>query len=514
MFDYLQQFNKLPKELKEKVSSPRAMEILASLEKKYGINLAMITMQIMVKQILFKDLPKYLSSEMGLEPLQARALTDELKEKLFFSLITYLGLRAPALMTPEEKDLEILMKENNIILASQELLTRSRNILLTYKKGVRSKIDARAALERPVDQGGIGLDQNMAERLLNLLQPKDQTAEAKEISMTQDQAKDFSNISNLVSVEAQAEIDQLINRNDAASAYNLKENLEQGNLKIPSQLVDKFKVQEKPLDPSHELEAPDKILGLKAPADKLQIEANSHTPKSDEVVSLEAVPKSVDLEPELARVSDIKTTLDPEKIEQVDKLKPEEIDDRNSFKKSSPKKEKTSNGLFSKLFKSKKSKNRVDKSPLANMKSSHLEAMVKAAALESQMKSRPAASSSSRLKMHDVKVRPKVMGPLEELRYLDLTNFRRLGDDPEQITSKIISKIKILKKDGYDKMILGVQAWRQSPVNRSYVKLLQDAVINGITVDELLELRDERKQIGLSKSEIIAIVEMNNKLLF
>ena len=166
MFDYLQQFNKLPKELREKVSSPAAMAILSSLENKYGISLAMLVIQIMIKQVLIKDLVPYLIEEMSLTPDKAQSLSQELQERLFFSVATYLGLKTPPSLNPEEKELQVLMKENGIILPSQELMNRCRQILLTYRKGIRTKIDVRAALEKSVAQGGLGLEAAVVDRLL------------------------------------------------------------------------------------------------------------------------------------------------------------------------------------------------------------------------------------------------------------------------------------------------------------------------------------------------------------
>jgi len=78
---------------------------------------------------------------------------------------------------------------------------------------------------------------------------------------------------------------------------------------------------------------------------------------------------------------------------------------------------------------------------------------VRAAAQAAPASVRPAASIETKTKMEDVRARPKVMGPLEELRYLDLVNFRRLGDSPQAITDKIVMKIKLLEKDGYDRMV-------------------------------------------------------------
>lgn len=514
MFDYLQQFNKLPKELKDKVSSPRAMEILSSLEKKYNVNLAMLVMQVMVKQLLFKDLPAHFTTEMGLDLEQGKALTKELQEKIFFSVATYLGLRPESIISPEEKELEQLMKDNNIVLPSQYLLARCRNILLTYRKGVRSKIDARAALEKSVVQGGLGLDSAVAEKLLRLLDGK---FEIGKENIKQEIATPPVKL-------AQSDIYKLINNQEAASAYNLKSTLAKGELKIPEVLADKFKVNTPKLDPSHELEAPDEILSLEAPEEKLE-------EKNEPVIKNENEPVAIVKEKFAVPADDIKkevvTTKETVKVE--NKFEPvstidsqdESLSDlapnknvNNSFKKPKSSSKDKSNSLFSKLFKSSEKKQTVHVSPLAGMKSNHLEAMVKAASLEAQMKSRPAAASESRPKIEDVKVKPKMMGPLDELRYLDLVNFRRLGNTPEEITKKIIRKIKLLEKDGYDRMIQGVQAWRQSPVNRTYIRLVQDAVNQGLSIDDVLEAKTAEQKETLTKAELIAIVSMNSELMY
>jgi hypothetical protein len=67
--------------------------------------------------------------------------------------------------------------------------------------------------------------------------------------------------------------------------------------------------------------------------------------------------------------------------------------------------------------------------------------------------------------MQDVRVVPKIMGPIEELQFLDLINFRRLGKTPEEITTKIFNKVKMLERDGYEKMITGITVWKKSPVS-------------------------------------------------
>ena len=98
MFDYLQQFNSLPKDLRDKVSSASAMEAISSLEKKYQVDLAMIVMKVMTKSLVLGDLPAYLNSEFSLAPEASLALTRELAP-VFTSIVV--SARAGAGMATE-----------------------------------------------------------------------------------------------------------------------------------------------------------------------------------------------------------------------------------------------------------------------------------------------------------------------------------------------------------------------------------------------------------------------------
>jgi hypothetical protein len=124
------------------------------------------------------------------------------------------------------------------------------------------------------------------------------------------------------------------------------------------------------------------------------------------------------------------------------------------------------------------------------------------------------APSSARPRMHDIKPVPKVMGPIEELQFLDPVNFRRLGKTPAETTAKIFAKIKLLEKDGYDKMVAGVRAWRQSPVNRLYLRLGQEAIKSGVFLKDAVAARQKAGQEYLSMEEIEAVVNLNSKLVF
>ena len=88
MLGYLQKFNNLPADLRQKVSNGEAMQKIEALEKRYNIPLAALIMKIMVKEIMFNDLSGYLLKE-NLSREQAVELARELKQKIFSSLGNY-----------------------------------------------------------------------------------------------------------------------------------------------------------------------------------------------------------------------------------------------------------------------------------------------------------------------------------------------------------------------------------------------------------------------------------------
>jgi hypothetical protein len=103
MLEFLQKFNNLPIELREKVSAPAVMQSISEIEKKYSISLATLIMKVMVKDIKVADLEKYFTFEYNLADKQAELLAIELKKKIFFDVSDYLGFDKNKI---EAKDLD------------------------------------------------------------------------------------------------------------------------------------------------------------------------------------------------------------------------------------------------------------------------------------------------------------------------------------------------------------------------------------------------------------------------
>jgi len=476
MFDYLQQFNNLPKELRDKVSSPAVMATLSELEKKYQVDLAMTVMKVMIKSLSVSGLTSYFISDFNLGQTAAENLSKELMEKVLLNVADYLDLQKQAKALDLDTDINLILEEAGLILPSSDLVSRFKSVLSTYLKGIRSKLAARDAFAKPINMGGLNLSTAEIDRVFKICEQK--TFKSLEVNLAA--------VSKLIS--PQSRLDKIIasaDGNGQSSEYNLKQAIASGQVKKPE-----FK-----LDTKHELSVPKQELSLpwvEAPT-KVVIPTQAVTPAH--AVAQAAVKAAVQvMAPVIPIPKPPVRSANP--VPPITLVKP-------ATPVMAPSVGTPAKTVFppnAKMFVPPITKPNIPsvQKPIAS--------------------ARPAFSSSiSKQAMHDIKPMPKVMGPLEELQFLDLINFRRLGKTPAEITAKIFSKIKLLEADGYDKMVAGVHAWRQSPVNHLYLKMVQEAISKGMTIKDLAlakqkDIVESKRYLNLE--EIEAILSMNSKLVF
>jgi len=117
-------------------------------------------------------------------------------------------------------------------------------------------------------------------------------------------------------------------------------------------------------------------------------------------------------------------------------------------------------------------------------------------------------------RVQDVVFEKRLSGPVEELKRLTLTDFRRLSSDPVQATTKIKDKVDLLENLGYEQKVEGIKAWRSSPLNRLYIELAEQAVLSGTTIQAALESQQERGVEMFKDEELKAVMKLNADLRF
>ena len=107
-----------------------------------------------------------------------------------------------------------------------------------------------------------------------------------------------------------------------------------------------------------------------------------------------------------------------------------------------------------------------------------------------------------------------MIGPIDELRTLTLVDFRRLSRDSQVAVDKIHSKVELLGEESFEKKTKGILAWRVSEVNQLYNALLNESIITGTHIKEILAARALRKETSLTMEEFQAIMNLNRQLRF
>lgn len=457
MFDYLQKYNNLPKEMRDKLSSSQTVAVVDELEKKYGISLAPAVIKIAVKDVDINGLAGYFGQEFKLDEKKAQNLSDDLREKIFKDLLVYLGIskkselgirpESPSrtsffISAEDEKEIRELAEKigapaenlssedqteekiNRIIknlqinFGSELLAGRFKNILKTYIRGIRGKIETKQAFIKPVESGGLGFDSVSAEKILLAVDKNSQLPVGEALSI-----KTFPKIK-----VAEDEINK----------EKLKQLRDVGVRDFDYDLSSLKKAAAPKLDLAHEL-AP----GVPALFEK-KVAPEKEKIKAEKEPILEKIPKEKIAPPPFVKVKEPDFSSRAESVSQKIRIMPQ---------------------------------------------------------------------TGGKVKMDDIKFEPRIMGPIDELRYMNLINFRRLDKNPLRATEKIKEKINLLE-DEYKRKLEGIKAWRLSPLNKLYLEMgglsISDKKPIGIVIEE-------RKAAGkdfLNDQELEAIIKLNKDLRF
>lgn len=475
MLDYLEKFNQLPQEIREKISKPETMAKVKELEEKYAVSLAMVIMRIMVKDISLLDLSKYFVFEYGMDARQSEKLVEELTGRILFGVADYLGIAKKNevaviddknddkqlnnwmqekkdeteargsnffFSAEDEKEVKELAKKledfkvnktenqnkqlnyDNIINAttkeigvnfsSEDLRKRFFGVMTTYLKGIRNKVDVKQALSKDINFGGLDFSEIYADNILVL-------ADQKKIEEEKKQENIFSK-GKEIAIESARDMD-----------YDFK------NMPSYAKATEGRPSTSKVF--SHAKATDDRFSAIKVSSSAKVMEDKS--------------------EGELP-------------INKEGKVLEKTIENKKE------------------IFKPLKFKFEIAKQE--NLK-------------------RP-ETKSGKVKMDDVKHIPKLLGPIDELREMNLLNFRRLSDDSDGRIKKISEKIEFLEEENYARRLAGIKAWRQSELNKMYLDIGRESIGVNKGINVIINARQEKGEDCLSEEEFLTIMKLNKKLRY
>jgi len=543
MINYLEKYNNLPKDLRDKISAPHVMEAIHTMEKDYSINLAGVVMRVVVKDLRIDELPNFFVYTVGINSDKADKLIKELKKSVFSEISNYLdyinkedqsdskkddadkkkirinsdeikigknNTSADFYFSIEDEDevrrqaqdfssldkreqvamqvetkIANVMGKINVIFSSEDMSHRLQGVLKTYLRGVRDRVDTKLALERKVENGGLGLDDEISDDILRIVDVinKDEAEhpgrviKPKEFPLPEDKQVgnndgsknsslkggldyDFGKLAKEAKPEAEEPEPEI--RTDDSSDDNEKE----------KENKEKDEGEEKIDFGESENKEGDEDSKKQADKQDFVLDLSSDLKKDTEDVDDNDNDKSLDNK-ELAKK-------DPEPNEENDK-KEELTDDTNAF----------SSGMIA------KARNRQSASKEIK-----------------EISAKQFGDMAGKVKMEDITKVSKLGGPIEELGSMTLLDFRRINKEPDKASIKIIEMLELLEEDSFSKRMTGIKAWRKSPLNKLYLAIGQESIIKQKNIKQITEIRKKDKKDYLSQEEFNAIMELNTKLRY
>jgi len=125
----------------------------------------------------------------------------------------------------------------------------------------------------------------------------------------------------------------------------------------------------------------------------------------------------------------------------------------------------------------------------------------------------PQPVQSTRPRVEEIKVKPRIYGPIEELKTLALVDWRRWGSSEEAV-QKIEDKINLLAEESLVKKSEGIRAWKDSEINNLYLDIGAESIDQGKSVTEIILQRQQKGSPTLTEEEFNSVVELNQKLRF
>ncbi|MCC6563578.1 hypothetical protein IT087_01665 [Candidatus Uhrbacteria bacterium] len=106
----------------------------------------------------------------------------------------------------------------------------------------------------------------------------------------------------------------------------------------------------------------------------------------------------------------------------------------------------------------------------------------------------------------------KLSSLADELRNMDIEAYRRLSRDPQQAAEKVLQKLETLKRESFERWTEGVEAWRQSTLQQQYLRLVTESFSSGRPVSELVEEKRKTDPRLPTAEELGSIIALNAKI--
>ena len=108
----------------------------------------------------------------------------------------------------------------------------------------------------------------------------------------------------------------------------------------------------------------------------------------------------------------------------------------------------------------------------------------------------------------------RMMGLSDELGSMTWETYRRMAKEPNEAAARVAQKFETLKQEGFDRWTEGVQAWRASPIQKSYLTLVAESFAAAKPVAQMVEEHRASDPTLPSSAEIASLIELNSHIQY
>lgn len=510
--DIFSKFNQLPPEIKDYFSSAKTIEILHEIKNRYPqhkVSLAELVVRLAIRDISFNNLVQILEKDYFLDKKIAENITNQLKERFDWSFLApeigkakeYEGIEEEVKQIKEKMSTEIAeginynqavkntIDQAKLSFVDEVMENRFKNIALSYLKDVRDEIETRMVLKRPQKIGGMEYDEAKIDQIIKIL--KEQKPKIKpEIKPIPEKASLAEGIAGPTEIVGEPEeiqiepeemplpppIETRINADQTQINADISMN-QRESAKVSAE-VQKFETG--PLAPPVPSEAEEPVKKEEKPGEEFKIgEEKLVSPEdltkiAEEVAKVEAQPA-----PKIPEIS----------LEEIAKEKPEELPPVTETPSAPLQEEKKEPEISS-----------------IQLKRPPVEPVI-------DLFAKVPSEKTPEAPVEEIKITPKIYGPIDELRSITLEDWRRWGRAYEA-ADRILEKINLLAEESLLKKAEGIQAWKESEVHKLYLEIGNEAIESAKPVEEVIKARKEANKPTLTLEEFNMIAELNQRLRF
>jgi hypothetical protein len=449
-----------------------------------------------------------------------------------------------------------LVNRLNLHSSGQQMRDKLRDLLISFVKGVRVADQLREIMLRPTELGGLGFDQKMADKAIDLIkeltqsvQIMDEQAYADYLSSEMRPTKDQEPVQEIKTqdqeVDEQIEtlkaklpvLPKAVTELDKAVAATLE--------RIPNKPTDEYLatrlrnvISSRLRDVRNSVE----LLGLLQRDSKvggmgLDKAAADEMAKIIET-SYEEFRKKIESE-EKGKL-EVQLTEQRKKIEEKRKKDAEEharwYEEKIKKKQSAEAESKQVAQALKKGFESKAAAHPVDLKNAAIEKKQYGELVAAPAnnrptldiqrktAAQSGISPAPravkvstataAAAKVPSLRVDGVQrvVSPKLSGLADEVGGMTLQSFRRLAKTPQEAATKLKQRFDTLGEEGFEQKVSAIKAWQSSPLMKMYLDLVTQSFKAGKPLVDIADARRKAGEDGLTRDEVEVLINLNNSL--